>query len=113
MSPVRSQVGNSVTEAFNSFRQLLKLFGAAIELEVKPKPPKYRKAGLFTASYPKRWLRLTEQGIKVPLGRQVKARFGKRKVLHSHAIELGLGGDKRGSHSPKKWLFLCRVCLLD
>ena len=74
------QVCNGVIEAFKSFRQLLKLFGAG-ELEVKPKPPKYRKAGLFTASYPKRWLRLTEQGIKVPLGRQVKAWFGLEKFF--------------------------------
>ena len=68
-------------EAFGSFRQLLKLFRSTIELEIKPKPPKYRKAGLFTVSYPQRWLRLTEQGIKVPLGRQVKAWFGLEKFF--------------------------------
>ncbi|MGQ9870735.1 RNA-guided endonuclease InsQ/TnpB family protein [Leptodesmis sp.] len=46
------------------------------ELAEKPKLPKYRKRGLFTVSYPKRWLKLTDQGIRIPLGNQVKAWFG-------------------------------------
>ncbi len=32
--------------------------------------------GLFTVSYPKRWLKLTNEGIRVPLGKKVKAWFG-------------------------------------
>ena len=56
-------------------RQLLKLFKSK-KLENKPRLPKYRKKGLFTVSYPKKWLKLTELGIRVPLGRSVKAWFG-------------------------------------
>ncbi|MEA5468627.1 transposase, partial [Spirulina sp. 06S082] len=69
------QICNGVVEAFSSFRELLKLFGDK-KLNNKPKPPKYRKKGFFTVSYPKRWLKLTEGGIKVPLGKSVKAWFG-------------------------------------
>ncbi|MFM6395454.1 transposase, partial [Planktothrix sp.] len=35
-----------------------------------------RKQGLFTVSYPVRWLKLTPEGIRIPLGNQVKAWFG-------------------------------------
>jgi putative transposase len=69
------QVWNGVVVAFRGFRELLKLFWAG-QLEVKPKPPNYGNAGLFTASYPKRWLKLTELGVRVPLGGKVKAWFG-------------------------------------
>jgi putative transposase len=66
---------NAVAEALKSFRELMKLWKRG-ELAEKPKLPKYRKGGLFTVSYPKRWLKLTEQGIRIPLGNQVKAWFG-------------------------------------
>ena len=56
-------------------RELLKLLGKG-ELANKPKSPNYRKPGLFTVSYPKRWLKLTNEGIRVPLGKKVKAWFG-------------------------------------
>jgi putative transposase len=69
------QVCNGVVEAFRGFRELLKLFGRG-GLAVKPKPPNYRKPGLFTVSYPKRWLKLVDQGVRIPLGRNVKAWFG-------------------------------------
>ncbi len=69
------QICNGVVEALASFRQLLKLFKEK-KLENKPRPPKYRKKGLFTVSYPKKWLKLTEKGIRVPLGKSVKAWFG-------------------------------------
>ncbi len=69
------QICNGVVEALASFRQLLKLFKEK-KIENKPRPPKYRKKGLFTVSYPKRWLKLTEKGIRVPLGKSVKAWFG-------------------------------------
>ncbi len=68
------QICNGVVESLRSFKQLLKLFGKG-ELANKPQPPKYRKPGLFTVSYPKKWLKLTDIGIKIPLGRKVKAWF--------------------------------------
>ncbi len=46
------------------------------DLANKPFPPNYRKLGLFTVSYPKKWLKLIDNKIKVPLGKKVKAWFG-------------------------------------
>ena len=66
----------NVGEAFKSFNQLLAKSRKG-ELEQKPKPPKYRKSGgLFTVTYPKRWLKLNNGIIRFPLGNQVKAWFG-------------------------------------
>lgn len=66
----------NVGESFKAFKQLLKksLKG---ELNQKPNAPKYRKSGgLFTVTYPKKWLKLTNGKIRFPLGNQVKAWFG-------------------------------------
>ena len=66
----------SVGEAFKSFKQLLAKSKKG-ELDQKPKAPKYRKSGgLFTVTYPKRWLKLVDNQIRFPLGNQVKAWFG-------------------------------------
>jgi len=66
----------NVGEAFKSFKQLLAKPRKG-ELEQKPKAPKYRKSGgLFTVTYPKRWLKLVDGMIRFPLGNQVKAWFG-------------------------------------
>jgi putative transposase len=63
-------------EAFKSFKQLLSKSRKG-ELDQKPKAPKYRKSGgLFTVTYPKRWLKLVDNQIRFPLGTQVKAWFG-------------------------------------
>ena len=43
------------------------------ELNFYPKPPKYRKPGLFPLTYPNKWRSLTEEGIRCPKGRKVKA----------------------------------------
>jgi transposase len=51
----------SVGEAFNGYKELFKLWKKG-ELADKPRLPKYRKRGLFQISYPKRWLKLQEQG---------------------------------------------------
>ena len=68
------QTCNSVAEAMSSYKELIKLWNEG-QLPEKPHPPNYRKQGLFTVSYPIRWLKLTPQGIRIPLGRQVKAWF--------------------------------------
>jgi IS605 OrfB family transposase len=66
----------NVGEAFKSFKQLLAKSRKG-ELDQKPKAPKYRKSGgLFTVTYPKRWLKLVGNQIRFPLGNQVKAWFG-------------------------------------
>lgn len=69
------QTCNAVVEAVRSYRELLKLWRRGKLLE-KPFLPNYRKNGLFTVSYPKRWLKLTDGSIRLPLGNQVKAWFG-------------------------------------
>jgi IS605 OrfB family transposase len=69
------QTSNNVAEAFKSFQELTKLWKRG-ELQDKPSLPKYRQTGLFTVTYPKRWLKLTDDGIRIPLGNQVKAWFG-------------------------------------
>lgn len=74
------QTCNSVAEALRSFRELLKLWRRG-ELVDRPKMPSYRESGLFTVSYPKRWLKLTDEGIRIPLGTQVKAWFGISEIF--------------------------------
>ena len=70
------QVCNGVAESFKSFQKLDKLYKAG-KLNDKPNPPKYRRSGgMFTVSYPKRWLKLVDNKLRFPLGRQVKAWFG-------------------------------------
>lgn len=70
------QTCNAVAEAFKSFSKLLKLSKQG-NLGQNPKAPYYRKSGgLYTASYPKRWLKLTDKGVRIPLGSKVKAWFG-------------------------------------
>ncbi len=74
------QTCNAVAEAFKSYQKLLKLWLRG-ELAEKPSVSKYRKKGLFTVSYPKRWLKLTDRGIRIPLGTQVKAWFGIDSIM--------------------------------
>jgi transposase len=65
----------TVGEAFNSFKGLLREAKKG-NIDQKPKVPNYRKPnGLFTVSYPKRWLKLVDGLIRFPLGNQVKAWF--------------------------------------
>jgi len=73
------QTCHSVAEAFCSFRKSLKLWQRG-ELAIKPSLPNYRKPGLFTVSYSKCRLKLVENGIRVPLGTQVKAWFGLEEI---------------------------------
>ncbi|MFM6437479.1 MAG: RNA-guided endonuclease InsQ/TnpB family protein [Microcystis panniformis] len=66
----------NVGESFKSFKKLLKK-SIKGELNQKPNVPKYRKSGgLFTVTYPKKWLKLIEGKIRFPLGEQVRAWFG-------------------------------------
>jgi putative transposase len=66
----------NVGEAFTSFKKLLAKSRKG-ELDQKPKVPNYRvPGGLFTVTYPKRWLKLVNGQIRFPLGNQVKAWFG-------------------------------------
>ncbi|NES65875.1 MAG: IS200/IS605 family element transposase accessory protein TnpB [Okeania sp. SIO2D1] len=65
----------NVGEAFKSFKKLLSKSKKG-ELDQKPKTPSYRKpGGLFTVTYPKRWLKLKDGQIRFPLGNQVKSWF--------------------------------------
>lgn len=64
----------SVGEAFKGYKELLSCYYKG-ELADKPRPPKDRKRGLFQISYPKRWLKLTDKGVRVPLGKSCKIWF--------------------------------------
>jgi putative transposase len=71
----------NVGEAFKSFKQLLAKSKKG-ELNQKPRVPNYRKpGGLFTVTYPKKWLKLVDNLIRFPLGNQVKAWFGITKFF--------------------------------
>lgn len=70
----------SVGEAFKGYQELLKLWARG-KLPQRPKPPKYRKSGgLFQISYPKRWLKLVEGKVRVPLGKSCKVWFDLAEV---------------------------------
>ena len=70
------QVLLSVAEAFNSFRKLVVCYKRG-EVVDKPKPPKYRKKnGLALIAYPKQAISLSENRVRFPLGKKVKASFG-------------------------------------
>jgi putative transposase len=89
-SAVAQQCVRSVYESFVSYRQLLRVFKEG-QLNVKPRPPKYRKkGGLTLVAYPARWLKLKDKGLSpesnsgvykprnqivFSLGKQVKAWF--------------------------------------
>lgn len=64
----------AVGEAVNGYKKLMKLWRQG-ELPNRPKFPNYRKRGLFQIRYPKRWLRLTYKGVRVPLGKSCKGWF--------------------------------------
>jgi IS605 OrfB family transposase len=66
----------SVGESFKSYRALEKLWKTG-QLPDEPKLPKYRKSGgMYQVIYPKRWLKLTNNQVRVPLGRYCKVWFG-------------------------------------
>ncbi len=74
-SQAAQQVLRSVAESFESFKKLKAAFNSG-EIVDKPRPPKYRKSGGFAViSYPKQALRLVDNFIRIPLGRQVKCWF--------------------------------------
>ncbi len=101
------QTCNSVVEAFKSFRKLLKLWRRG-ELDQKPSAPKYRKSGgMFTVSYPKRWLKLTDKGIRVPLGNQIKAWFGVDAVYLPIPTNLEWQSIKEIRILPRNRTFYC------
>jgi len=71
----------SVGEAFSSFMGLLKLWKKG-ELPDKPRPPKYRKSGgLYQITYPKRWLKLENGQVRIPMGRACEGWFGLAEIF--------------------------------
>lgn len=75
-SQAAQQVLRSVAESFESFKKLKSAF-LSKKIADKPRAPKYRKSGGFAVvSYPKQALRLFNNKIRIPLGRQVKCWFG-------------------------------------
>lgn len=75
-SAAAQQALHRVVESFKSYKALSKLYKKG-ELKEKPRLPKYRKkGGLAVVSYPARWVKLIDNQLKFPLGKQVKAWFG-------------------------------------
>ncbi len=75
-SQASQQVLRSVSESFESFKKLKQAFNQE-KITDKPKPPKYRKSGgLALVSYPKQALKLVDNQIRIPLGKQVKCWLG-------------------------------------
>ena len=70
----------SVGEAFNSYKKLFKLWKKG-ELTDRPRLPKYRKRGLYQISYPKKWLKLKEAGVRIPLGTSCKVWFNLSEIF--------------------------------
>ena len=71
----------SVGEAFKSFKELLKLWRQG-KLPERPKPPNYRTSnGLFQISYPKRWLKLVDGQVRVPMGTACKVWFNLPEIF--------------------------------
>jgi putative transposase len=75
-SQAAQQVLRSISESFQSFKKLKSAFNRG-EIVDKPRPPHYRKSGGFAlVSYPKQALRLVDNKVRIPLGKQVKCWFG-------------------------------------
>jgi len=75
-SQAAQQVLRSVSESFESFKKLKQAFNRG-EILDKPSAPKYRKSGGFAlVSYPKQALKLIDNQIRIPLGKQIKCWFG-------------------------------------
>jgi putative transposase len=75
-SQAAQQVLRSVSESFESFKKLKQAFNRG-EIANKPRPPRYRKSGGFAlVSYPKQALKLIDNKIRIPLGKQVRCWFG-------------------------------------
>lgn len=75
-SQAAQQTLRGVAESFKSFKELSKKYRNG-KLENRPRLPNYRKkGGLGTITYPKQALRLKENGVRIPLGKTVKAAFG-------------------------------------
>jgi len=75
-SSVAQQVLHKVADSFKSFKRLKALYCEG-KLANRPQLPRYRKSGgLAPVIYSAKWIKLTQKGIKCPLGKQVKAWFG-------------------------------------
>lgn len=71
----------SVGEAFKGYRELLSLWRRG-ELADRPKPPNYRTSdGMFQISYPKRWLKLVDGRVRVPMGTACKVWFNLPEIF--------------------------------
>ena len=94
----------SVGEAFNSYKKLFKLWKKG-ELANKPRLPNYRKRGLYQISYPKKWLKLTENGVRIPLGNSCKVWFDLPEIFIPFPSNLGWSSIKELQIIPRSGYF--------
>lgn len=74
-SQVAQQCLTTVAESFKSYFGLLKGVKKGTVTQ-QPKLPNYRKAGLNLVTFPSQAIKLKPEGLRFPLGSQVKAWFG-------------------------------------
>ena len=74
-SQVAQQCLTTVAESFKSFFGLVKGIKEGTVTQ-KPRLPNYRKPGLNLATYPSQAIKLKPEGLRFPLGNQVKCWFG-------------------------------------
>jgi putative transposase len=74
-SQVAQQCLTTVAESFKSYFGLLKGIKKGTVTQ-RPKLPNYRNPGLNLVTFPSQAIKLNTEGLRFPLGRQVKAWFG-------------------------------------
>lgn len=97
----------NVGEAFKSFKQLLAKSKTG-DLAQTPKAPSYRKTGgLFTVTYPKKWLKVTDGLIRFPLGKSGQGMVWNTRILSTSTDQLRLEYSQRSSIIAQERMFLC------
>ncbi len=74
-SQVAQQCLTTIAESFQSFIGLMKGVKSGTVTQ-RPRLPNYRQAGLALITFPSQAVKLKPEGLRFPLGRQVKAWFG-------------------------------------
>jgi putative transposase len=95
----------NVGEAFKGFRELLKLWWRG-ELEDKPRPPNYRRSGgMYQITYPKKWLRLVNDRVRVPMGTSCSVWFKLPEIFVTFPSNLDWGEVKELQIVPRAGYF--------
>ena len=94
----------SVGEAIKGYKELVRAYNKG-KITDKPKLPKYRKKGLYQLTYPKRWLKLVDDKVRVPLGKSIKTWFGLSEAFLQFPSNLEWSEIKELQITPRKGYF--------